>query len=173
MFRNSQTCPRDRWLSDEEPASHRRFWGGTAELASAARLAYGGSPRRASHLNGQTPLRRRPPSSRLELLGDGLDFVERLPLFLEVLLEEAQAVLALLAAIPANTLAASALAGLPSRRRSCERIAEALARTGNESFSSLRGVPHPSLEAASLIPRWPSRSRVADYVIPFVWEQPH
>jgi len=39
-----------------------------------------------------------------------------------------QAVLALLAAIPANRLAAAALAELLSRRRSCERIAEALVR---------------------------------------------
>jgi hypothetical protein len=38
------------------------------------------------------------------------------------------AVLALLAAIPANRLAAVALAELLSRRRSCERIAEALVR---------------------------------------------
>ena len=37
-------------------------------------------------------------------------------------------VLALLAAIPANRLAAAALAELLGRRRSCERIAEALVR---------------------------------------------
>jgi flavin reductase (DIM6/NTAB) family NADH-FMN oxidoreductase RutF len=43
-------------------------------------------------------------------------------------LRESQAVLALLAAIPANRLAATALAELLSRRRSCERIAEALVR---------------------------------------------
>src|SRR5262245_11749117 len=43
-------------------------------------------------------------------------------------LRESQAVLALLAAIPVNRLAASALAELLSRRRSCERIAEALVR---------------------------------------------
>jgi hypothetical protein len=43
-------------------------------------------------------------------------------------LRESLAVLALLAAIPANRLAASALAELLSRRRSCERIAEALVR---------------------------------------------
>jgi hypothetical protein len=36
--------------------------------------------------------------------------------------------LALLAAIPANRLAAAALADLLGRRRSCERIAEALVR---------------------------------------------
>jgi hypothetical protein len=39
-----------------------------------------------------------------------------------------QAVLALLAAIPVNSLAAAALAELLSRRRSCERSAEALVR---------------------------------------------
>jgi hypothetical protein len=38
------------------------------------------------------------------------------------------AVLALIVAIPANRLAAAALAELLSRRRSCERITEALAR---------------------------------------------
>jgi len=37
-------------------------------------------------------------------------------------------VIALLAAIPMNRMAAGALAELLSRRRSCERIAEALAR---------------------------------------------
>jgi hypothetical protein len=41
-------------------------------------------------------------------------------------LRESMAVLALLAAIPANRLAATALAELLGRRRSCERIAEAL-----------------------------------------------
>jgi hypothetical protein len=43
-------------------------------------------------------------------------------------LRESLAVIALLAAIPANRLAAAALAELLSRRRSCERIAEALVR---------------------------------------------
>ena len=43
-------------------------------------------------------------------------------------LRESQAVLALLAAVPVNRLAATALAELVSRRRSCERIAEALVR---------------------------------------------
>ena len=43
-------------------------------------------------------------------------------------LHEGLAVLTLLAAIPANRLAASALAELLSRRRSCERIVEALVR---------------------------------------------
>jgi hypothetical protein len=43
-------------------------------------------------------------------------------------IRESQAVLALLTAIPANRLAAAALAELLSRRRSCERIAEALVR---------------------------------------------
>ena len=43
-------------------------------------------------------------------------------------LRESMAVLALLAAIPANRLAATALAELLSRRRSCERVAEALVR---------------------------------------------
>jgi hypothetical protein len=43
-------------------------------------------------------------------------------------IRESQAVLALLTAIPANALAAAALAELLSRRRSCEWIAEALVR---------------------------------------------
>jgi hypothetical protein len=43
-------------------------------------------------------------------------------------IRESQAVLALLTTIPANALAAAALAELLSRRRSCERIAEALVR---------------------------------------------
>jgi hypothetical protein len=43
-------------------------------------------------------------------------------------IHESQAVLALLTAIPANALAAAALAELVSRRRSCERIAETLVR---------------------------------------------
>jgi hypothetical protein len=43
-------------------------------------------------------------------------------------LRESVAVLALLAAIPANRLAATALAELLSRRCSCEQIAEALVR---------------------------------------------
>jgi len=43
-------------------------------------------------------------------------------------LRESLAVLALLAAVPATRLAANALAELLSRRRSCERIAEALIR---------------------------------------------
>jgi uncharacterized membrane protein len=43
-------------------------------------------------------------------------------------IRESQAVLARLTAIPANVLAAAALAELLSRRRSCERIAEALVR---------------------------------------------
>jgi hypothetical protein len=43
-------------------------------------------------------------------------------------IRESQAVLALLTAIPANALAAAALAELLSRRPSCERIAEALVR---------------------------------------------
>jgi hypothetical protein len=43
-------------------------------------------------------------------------------------LRESLAVLALLAAIPANRLAATALAELLSRRASCERITEALVR---------------------------------------------
>jgi hypothetical protein len=48
-------------------------------------------------------------------------------------IRESQAVLALLTAIPANTLAAAALAELLSRRRSCERIAEALVRWSREA----------------------------------------
>jgi hypothetical protein len=43
-------------------------------------------------------------------------------------LRESLAVLALLTAIPVNAFAAAALAELLSRRRSCERIAEALVR---------------------------------------------
>jgi hypothetical protein len=43
-------------------------------------------------------------------------------------IRESQAVLALLAAIPVNRLAAGALAEFLSRRRSCDRIAEALVR---------------------------------------------
>jgi len=43
-------------------------------------------------------------------------------------LRESLAVLVLLAAIPANRTAATALAELLSRRRSCERIADALVR---------------------------------------------
>jgi hypothetical protein len=50
-------------------------------------------------------------------------FLQEVP---NVGLRENQAVLALLAAVPANRLAATALAELLSRRRSCERIAEAL-----------------------------------------------
>jgi hypothetical protein len=52
-------------------------------------------------------------------------FLQEVP---HVDLRESLAVLALLLAIPANRLAASALADLLSRRRSCERIAEALVR---------------------------------------------
>ena len=52
-------------------------------------------------------------------------FLQEVP---NVDLREDQAVLALLAAIPANRLAAAALAELLSRRLSCERIAEALVR---------------------------------------------
>jgi hypothetical protein len=52
-------------------------------------------------------------------------FLQEVP---NVDLRESQAVLALLAAIPANRLAAAALAELLSRRRSCERMAEALVR---------------------------------------------
>jgi hypothetical protein len=54
-----------------------------------------------------------------------LRFAQEVP---QVDLRESLAVLALLAAIPANRLAATALAELLSRRRSCERIAEALVR---------------------------------------------
>jgi hypothetical protein len=59
-----------------------------------------------------------------------LRFVQEVP---HVDLRESLAVLALLAAIPANRLAASALAELLSRRRSCERIAEALVRWSREA----------------------------------------
>jgi hypothetical protein len=43
-------------------------------------------------------------------------------------IRESRAVLSLLIAIPANALATAALAELLSRRRSCERITEALVR---------------------------------------------
>jgi hypothetical protein len=52
-------------------------------------------------------------------------FLQEVP---NVELRENLAVLALLAAIPANRLAAVALAELLSRRRSCEQVAEALVR---------------------------------------------
>jgi hypothetical protein len=52
-------------------------------------------------------------------------FLQEVP---KVDLRESQAVLALLSAIPSNRLAAAALAEFLSRRRSCERIAEALVR---------------------------------------------
>jgi hypothetical protein len=52
-------------------------------------------------------------------------FLQEVP---NVDLRENQAVLALLAAIPANRLAAAGLAELLSRRRSCERACEALVR---------------------------------------------
>lgn len=52
-------------------------------------------------------------------------FVQEVP---NVGLREDLAVVALLAAIPANRLAAGALAELLSRRPSCERISEALVR---------------------------------------------
>jgi hypothetical protein len=55
-------------------------------------------------------------------LGWHLRFAQEVP---HVDLRESLAMLALLAAIPANRLAATALAELLSRRRSCERIAEA------------------------------------------------
>jgi hypothetical protein len=54
-----------------------------------------------------------------------LRFLEEVP---NVDLHENQAVLALLAAIPANRLAAAALAELLTPRRSCERAREALVR---------------------------------------------
>jgi hypothetical protein len=52
-------------------------------------------------------------------------FLDEVP---NVDLRENLAVLALLAAIPSNRVAATALADLLSRRQSCERIAEALIR---------------------------------------------
>lgn len=52
-------------------------------------------------------------------------FAQEIP---HVDLRESLAVLVLLTAIPANRLAAAALAELLSRRRSCGRIAEALVR---------------------------------------------
>ena len=48
-------------------------------------------------------------------------------------LRENQAVLALLAAIPGNRLAAKALAEILSRRRSCERACEALVQWAREA----------------------------------------
>ena len=54
-----------------------------------------------------------------------LRFAQEIP---HVDLRESLAVLALLAAMPANRLAATASAELLSRRRSCERIGEALVR---------------------------------------------
>ena len=57
-------------------------------------------------------------------------FLQEIP---NVDVRESQAVLALLAAIPANRLAASALAELVSRMRSCERIAEALVGWAREA----------------------------------------
>lgn len=54
-----------------------------------------------------------------------LRFLEEVP---NVDLRESQAVLALLVAITSNRLAATALAELLSRRRSCERACEALVR---------------------------------------------
>jgi len=48
-------------------------------------------------------------------------------------LRESLAVLGLLTAIPSNRLAATALAELLSRRRACERIAEALVRWSREA----------------------------------------
>ena len=59
-----------------------------------------------------------------------LRFLEEVP---NVDLRQSQAVLTLLAAIPGNRLAAAALAEFLSRRRSCERIAEALVRWSREA----------------------------------------
>ena len=104
-----------------------------------------------------SPSRRRPQSSKPDASGGELQFVgltEALELTLlladgelakyeraalrwhvrflhetkNVELRESLAVLALLAAIPVNRLAAAALAELLGRRRSCDRIAEALVR---------------------------------------------
>lgn len=52
-------------------------------------------------------------------------FVQETP---NVGVRQSQAVLALLVAIPSERLAAAALAELLSRRRSCERVAQALVR---------------------------------------------
>jgi hypothetical protein len=52
-------------------------------------------------------------------------FLQEVP---NVDLRQSQAILALLIAIPSERLAAAALAELLSRRRSCERIGEALVR---------------------------------------------
>jgi selenocysteine lyase/cysteine desulfurase len=57
-------------------------------------------------------------------------FLQEVP---NVDLSENQPVLALLAMIPANRLAAAALAELLSRRRSCKRIAAALVRWSREA----------------------------------------
>lgn len=66
------------------------------------------------------------PTSRSEpLFRRQVRFVSEAP---NVELRESQAVLALLTVIPVNRLGAAAFAELLSRRRSCERIAEALVR---------------------------------------------
>ena len=57
-------------------------------------------------------------------------FVQEIP---NVDVGQSQAILALLAAIPSERLAAAALAELLSRRRSCERISESLVRWSRDS----------------------------------------
>jgi hypothetical protein len=73
-------------------------------------------------------------------------FTEEIP---HVELRESLAVIALLAAIPANRLAAAALA--ISRRRSCERIAEALVRWSRVPKDS--GLPRRAPTAVGARPR--------------------
>ena len=72
-------------------------------------------------------------------------------------LRESLAVLALLAAIPANRLAASALAELLSRRRSCERIAEALVRWSRGGVEL--GYPYGARQRTPLPAQTPARRR--------------
>jgi hypothetical protein len=63
-------------------------------------------------------------------------FVQEVP---NVDLRENQAVLALRAAIPANRLAAAALAELFSRRRSCESACKALVRWSRAAWTRCSG----------------------------------
>jgi hypothetical protein len=63
-------------------------------------------------------------------------------------IRESQAVLALLAAIPVNALAATALAELLSRRRGFERPCETLVMTASEWDWTLRVFDHVDLNAS-------------------------
>ena len=82
-------------------------------------------------------------------------------------IRESQAVLALLTAIPANALAAAALADLLSRRQSCERIAEVL--SAGRGRRKRRPRSRLTLESARRILRCSgdaARSRRAEEVVP-------